>query len=169
MKRLLIPLLIAPGVAMAGLVIVDQVPAAVKAKQQAEAQAAAQKSLLASLAKPATAAPLAQDSKPSAAAALPAAIVPVVAPSAPKFLIVKGQPIHQALDEWTKIAGWTLIWYPSVSWKAISDVDMKDKKDVVAAVSDVITILRDEGKPVRLRVSDGNNVMEVLSTEVKND
>lgn len=101
--------------------------------------------------------------------ATPAAVVPAVAALVPKFLIVSGQPIHQALDEWAKSAGWTLIWYPSVSWKAISDVDMRDKKDVVAAVSDVITILREEGKPIRLRVSDGNNVMEVLSTEVKND
>ncbi len=87
----------------------------------------------------------------------------------PKFVIEKDVPIHLALDAWAKSAGWTLIWYPPVSWKAISVVDLKDKKDVVAAISEVITILRIEGKPVRLRVSDGNNVMEVLSSEIKND
>lgn len=86
-----------------------------------------------------------------------------------RFRLEKGQPIHVALEGWAKDAGWTLIWYPAVSWKAISDVDIKNKKDVVEAVSEVITVLRSEGKPVRLRVSDGNNVMEVLSTEVKND
>jgi hypothetical protein len=40
---------------------------------------------------------------------------------------------------------------------------------VVDAVSEVIDILRSEGKPVQLRISDGNAVMEVLSTEVRND
>jgi hypothetical protein len=91
----------------------------------------------------------------------------IVAPS--KWTIAKGEPIHIAMESWAKKAGWTLLWYPSVSWKAISDVDMQVQKDVVAAVSEVVTVLRDEGKPVRLRVSDGNKVMEVLSTEVKND
>lgn len=132
MKRLLFPLLLAPGVATAGVVIVDQPPSLVKSKQSASLGVQAQI-------------------------------------DAPQWSIKKGQAIHIALDAWAKNAGWTLLWYPSVSWKAISDVDMKDQKDVVAAVSEVITVLRDEGKPVRLRVSDGNNVMEVLSTEVRND
>lgn len=87
----------------------------------------------------------------------------------PKWQIEKGQPIHQALEAWAKEANWTLIWYPSVSWKAIGPVDMQHKKDVVDAVSEIVNVLRAEGKPVRLRVSDGNNVMEVVSTEVKND
>lgn len=153
MKRLIIPVLLVPSVAMAGLLIVGDPP---KKEQEKKANQVAE---LASL---------------TAKPAKPVAIVPVVAaaavvPAAPKWQIEKGQPIHLALEGWAKDSGWTLIWYPSVSWKAISAVDMKEKKDVVAAVSEVVTILRDEGKPVRLRVSDGNNVMEVLSTEVKND
>lgn len=165
MKRLLVPMLFAPGAAFAGLVIVSSTPATDQTKQAALAGKTVAE--LASLsARPATSSPVIK----TVAAAVPEAAPAIVAaPAAPKFLIEKGQPIHQALESWAKSAGWTLIWYPNVSWKAISDVDMKDKKDVVAAVSDVITILRDEGKPVRLRVSDGNNVMEVLSTEVKND
>lgn len=135
MKRLLIPLLLAPSLAMAGVVIVDQVPALAKAKQVATPGAQALTDV-------------GQESQ---------------------WMIKKGQPIHIALDAWAKNAGWTLLWYPSISWKAIGDVDMKDQKDVVAAVSEVVTILRDEGKAVQLRVSEGNNVMEVLSTEVKND
>lgn len=86
-----------------------------------------------------------------------------------RFRMAKGEAIHTALEGWANAAGWSLIWYPSVSWKAIGNVEMKDKKDVVEAVSEVVSVLRAEGKPIRLRVSDGNNVMEVLSTEVKND
>lgn len=158
MKRLLIPLLLAPGVAMAGLVIVDQVPAAEKAKQLL----AAQKMQLASI-KPTVIGQAVAGPVPTAA------IVPVEVVPAPKWTIEKGQPIHVALEAWAKSAGWSLIWYPSVSWKSISNAEMKDQKDVVAAISEVVTILRDEGKPIQLRVSEGNNVMEVLSTEVKND
>ena len=139
MKRLLIPLLLAPGVAMAGVVIVDPAPVVVNSKQTSQ-QVPTQRLL--------TLNDIAQASQ---------------------WSIEKGEPIHIALDTWTKNAGWTLLWYPSISWKAISKVDMKGQKDIVAAVSEVITILRDEGKPVSLRVSDGNYVMEVLSTEVKND
>jgi hypothetical protein len=87
----------------------------------------------------------------------------------PQWTMEKGQPIHIALEKWSKNAGWTFLWYPTVSWKSISNVEIKDKKDVVAAISEVVSILRDEGKPIQLRVSEGNNVMEVLSTEVKND
>lgn len=94
---------------------------------------------------------------------------PAAVASVALFRMERGQPIHLALESWAKNAGWTLIWYPAVSWKAISNVEMKNKKDVVEAVSEVVSILRAEGKPIRLRVSDGNNVMEVLSTEVKND
>lgn len=153
MKRLLIPLLLAPSAAMAGLLIVGNPP---KKEQEKKVTPASQVAELAGM-------------SGKSPAVKPVAIVPVAAPAAPKWQIEKGQPIHQALEAWAKDSNWTLIWYPSVSWKAISTVDMKDKKDVVAAVSEVITVLRDEGKPVRLRVSDGNNVMEVLSTEVKND
>lgn len=86
-----------------------------------------------------------------------------------QMFIRKGRPINEALESWATAAGWTLLWYPSVSWKAIADVDMSDRRDVSAAVSEVISILREEGKPVQLRISEGNKVMEVISTEVKND
>lgn len=99
----------------------------------------------------------------------PVVLVSAPAPKKPQWKVKKGEPIHEALVEWAEAADWTLIWYPSVSWKAISDVVMDEQPDVVAAVSEVVTILRAEGKPIQLRVSDGNNVMEVLATEVKND
>ncbi len=84
-------------------------------------------------------------------------------------IIAKGALIHEALKTMVAVDGWTLEWYPAVSWRAIATVDFNELKDASAAAIEVITILREEGKPVSLRISDGNKVMEVLSTEVQND
>lgn len=93
---------------------------------------------------------------------------PVVAPK-PKWVVEKGQAFHVALETWAKDAGWTFYWYPAKSWKAAGRADMSSQKDVSAAVAEVVSILREEGKAIKLRISEGNNVMEVFSTEVKND
>lgn len=90
----------------------------------------------------------------------------MVARSKP-FVLRKGVPIHSQLEAWARYAGWDLIWYPSVSWKAIGNADMNDHKDVSAAVEFVVNVLRDEGKPIRLRISEGNRIMEVVSNEVR--
>jgi hypothetical protein len=79
-----------------------------------------------------------------------------------------GEPIHTELQRWAEQDGWEFHWYPARSWKTMRDA-LIDKTNVVDAVSEVIDILRSEGKPVQLRISDGNAVMEVLSTEVRND
>ena len=88
--------------------------------------------------------------------------------SAP-FRLRRGMPIHTQLEAWARFAGWQLIWYPSVSWRAIGDADLNKNKDVSAAVEEVVNILRDEGKPIRLRISEGNRIMEVVSNEVRSD
>ncbi len=51
----------------------------------------------------------------------------------------------------------------------LRDADLSHAADVTAAVTEAIDILRGEGKPLRLKISDGNRVMEVFSTEVSND
>jgi hypothetical protein len=91
------------------------------------------------------------------------------APPKPKWVIEKGQAINAVLEGWAKDAGWSFYWYPAKSWKSLGRADMSDKKDVAAAVAEVISILRAEGKAIKLRISEGNNVREVYSTEVRND
>lgn len=85
------------------------------------------------------------------------------------FRLRRGVPIHTQLEAWARFAGWQLIWYPSVSWRVIGDADLNKTKDVSAAVEEVVNILRDEGKPIRLRISEGNRIMEVVSNEVRSD
>jgi hypothetical protein len=90
-----------------------------------------------------------------------------VAPIAAQHQIVKGEPIHTQIESWASAAGWALIWQPSVSWKAIGNASFSQFADVTLAVGEVVSILRDEGKPVRLRISEGNRVMEVLTNEIR--
>lgn len=85
------------------------------------------------------------------------------------FLIRKGVPIHSQIQAWARAKGWQLIWYPTVSWRAIADADFNQHTELTSAIEDVVNILRDEGKPVRLRISDGNHVLEVMTNEVRGD
>jgi hypothetical protein len=90
------------------------------------------------------------------------------APSASDFVLRKGEPIHLALRGWAERAGWELIWQPTVSWRVLRDTAIA-KGEFTEAAAEVIEILRDEGKPITLRISEGNKVMEVISQEVRND
>lgn len=102
----------------------------------------------------------------SPAAAPGAATAPVAAaPAAPAFVLKKGELVHSGLQAWATAAGWELIWYPDRSWKVLGDTTI-DAKDVTQAVSEVVTILRDERRPVRLEIADGNRIMEVINTDV---
>lgn len=86
-----------------------------------------------------------------------------------KFVLQKDQPIHEALQAWCRSEGWDLTWYPAKSWKVFRSYEMDSSADLATAISEVVDILRDEGKPIRLKISEGNRVMEVISTEVRND
>lgn len=84
------------------------------------------------------------------------------------FLLRGGQPISAEITAWAARTGWEIYWHHRVSWKTIRDTVI-NRADVSEAVSEVIDILREEGKPIALRISAGNKVMEVLSLEVRNE
>jgi hypothetical protein len=83
--------------------------------------------------------------------------------------ILKGERIDLGLRAMAMAEGWEFIWYPTDSWLAINDIPLSQYKDAAEAVIDIIDGLREEGKPVAYHISDGNRVIEILSTEVKND
>lgn len=87
-------------------------------------------------------------------------------PPAPVFTLRKGELVHTQLQAWAQASGWELLWLPDVSWKVLGDTSFTTITDVTLAVSEVINVLREEGRPVRLSISDGNKIMEVLSTDV---
>lgn len=106
----------------------------------------------------------------STSASLPiAALAKQVAAPPASFHIVKDEPIHTQLDAWAKGAGWALIWQPSVSWKAVGSASFAQFTDVTLAVAEVVGILRDEGKPIRLKIAEGNRIMEVVSNEIRGE
>jgi Toxin co-regulated pilus biosynthesis protein Q len=80
--------------------------------------------------------------------------------------IRQGDLLNTALEVLAKAEGWTFIWYPIVSWRAVADIDLRAYADALSAVMELVRIMRQEGKPIQLRVSKVNRVMEVLSTEV---
>lgn len=84
-------------------------------------------------------------------------------------VIRKGRLINEGLEERAKAEGWTFLWYSKRRWEAIADIDMSHYTTADEAVDDIVTGLREEGKPIYLRISEGNKVMEIFSTEVKND
>lgn len=88
------------------------------------------------------------------------------APVAPVFVLRKGELLHTQLQAWAVASGWELLWLPDVSWKVLGDTTFAGAADVTAAVTEVINVLREEGRPVRLSIADGNKIMEVLSTDV---
>jgi toxin co-regulated pilus biosynthesis protein Q len=96
-------------------------------------------------------------------------LLPLAPPQQPKGYVLRtGEPIHTELKGWAERYGWEFYWYHASSWTTLRETSI-DKVSVEDAVGVVIDILRSEGKPVQLRISDGNHVMEVLSTEVRND
>ncbi len=109
-----------------------------------------------------------QDSSPlPIAPARPAINEVATATRAPmEYRLRTGEPIHSELKRWAEHDGWEFRWYHPTSWKTLRET-LINKPNVEDAVAEVIDILRSEGKPVQLRISKGNYVMEVLSTEVR--
>ncbi len=101
------------------------------------------------------------------AVTLPFAPAPVKPAPEYQFHLKRGVAIHEQITEWAEKSGWTLIWQPRTSWLAIGDASFAEIKDVTLAVSEVITILRDEGKPIRLNIAEGNRIMEVVGNEIR--
>lgn len=84
------------------------------------------------------------------------------------YVLRTGELISSDLAIWAQREGWEFFWQPTVSWRTVRGAQFP-QTDIAAAVTEVVNILRDEGKPVRLRIFEGNKVMEVISTEVRND
>lgn len=89
------------------------------------------------------------------------------APAEIVFSLAEGEPIHEELIRWAQSAGWRLVWSLPGSWRVFAGADFR-AENVVKATGAVIETLRDEGKPVRLAVYEGNRVMEVVSSELSN-
>lgn len=103
---------------------------------------------------------------PVAVEARPVAPVKVATLAEPgKWRLAGGAAVHEQLTGWARQSGWTLKWKVPVSWVAAADAEFTG--DFPAALSEVIELLYAEGKPVRMKLWDGNRVAEIFSSEVK--
>lgn len=98
----------------------------------------------------------AASSKASAAGAVPA-------PKAPEPWVLRSdRPIHIQLEQWANEAGWRLYWRLEKSWRPPADATFTGSFD--RALEEVIRGLFAEGKPVHLRIWDGNRVAEIVQS-----
>lgn len=89
------------------------------------------------------------------------------APKENTYFLKEGEPIHQELVRWAAEDKWKLIWQMPYSWRVFSDATYVDVS-ALKAIGRVIENLRDEGKPVRMTVFEGNRVIEIVSGELSN-
>jgi hypothetical protein len=98
--------------------------------------------------------------------ALPFAPAPGVRPPVQlvptSWVLHADRPIHVQLSEWATSAGWTLSWELEKSWRPPADATFTGPFD--KALEDVVRSLFNEGKPVHLRVWDGNRVAQIVQS-----
>lgn len=86
-------------------------------------------------------------------------------PPAPKVWKLKaGVPIHAQIEAWSKDAGWTFGWKAKKSWLVPADTEFTGEFDV--AVEAVVKALYQQGKPLTLKIWEGNKVAEVIDGAV---
>lgn len=83
------------------------------------------------------------------------------------FSMREGVEMHSELSQWAASDGWRLVWSLPHTWKVFADTEFRAINSV-KAVGDVVEILRDEGKSLRLVVYQGNRVMEIVSSDIAN-
>jgi hypothetical protein len=134
MKRLLLASLVAPGVASAGVLIVDaKAPAHAPVEQQSSREARAPE------------------------LALSAPVEPVK--PEPTWMLTAGDTIGQDLQAWGQKSGWKVIWNMSKDWSVPASTVFSG--DFKGAASSVVKTLAANGALVRAQFFDGNKTMVV--------
>lgn len=75
-----------------------------------------------------------------------------------------GLPIHTQIESWAKQAGWTFSWKAKKSWVVPANTEFGGEFD--AAVEAVVKTLYQQGKPLTLKIWEGNKVAEVIDGSV---
>jgi len=180
MKRFLIPLLFAPGAALAGLQIVSNVPKPEQAKQVAPhaAQVGLASAALASIAPIAIVpkeqgnivpAPAIVAAKPAVSVSVPrpVAIVPapvVVAPKPVKTwsVTVGDKSVRSLLERWAKSDGYQLVWEIPVDLELNANATMTGSFE--DALTSVLASLKNSDYPIEAMIYDNKVVRMVKRT-----
>lgn len=94
-----------------------------------------------------------------------AAATAAVAPAEQQWVIKRGQPLHVQIEQWATKAGWQLYWRYDKAIFPPGDATFSGPFDKV--LEQVVVQLFNEGKPVHLRIWEGNRVAEVTRSTPK--
>lgn len=75
-----------------------------------------------------------------------------------------GRAIYEQVHDWSKQAGWRLIWNAPTEWVVSNSIDMKTS-DVLVAVDQLALWLSQEGRPIRFTAYETNKVLVADSLE----
>jgi hypothetical protein len=109
---------------------------------------------------PAAAAPTAADSAAQAVLQAPRHVAP-----AEVWTVKRGSELRDVLYDWSKQAGWTLVWESEYSY--LLQADAAFNGDFVAALSQLFDALRDVNPPLFPEVFKGNRVVLVKNQPTK--
>lgn len=82
-----------------------------------------------------------------------------------KWALRAGREIDKELAGWAQKGGWALHWQLPKSWAVVANAEFDGSFQ--DAITKVIESLYAEGKPIRMKLWEGNRVAEVYSSDVK--
>lgn len=181
MKRLVLALLLAPGIASAGLVIVDTKPVPpVQAAQQVKGalpfaqpvstsgkETAARPPEVVKAPVQDASAKLIQKVEVPKAEAVKSVPAPVLVPApkpAPTWTLTAGRTVGKELQGWGEKAGWKVIWNLPKDWAVPATTTFPG--DFKTAASSVIKNLSANGAIISAKFFDGNNTVVVAGPGV---
>ncbi len=92
----------------------------------------------------------------------PGTLVPTVSG---KWTLRAGREIDRELEGWAKKSGWQLNWQMQKTWKVAADAEFTG--DFVTAITKVVELLYSEGRPIRMKLWEGNRVADIYSSDVR--
>ncbi|MBN3815214.1 hypothetical protein G3N57_00700 [Paraburkholderia sp. Se-20369] len=150
MKRLLLPALLVPSVAMAGMVLVDDGSTATQMTGVTQLPVAS----------------VAPDVTSGMTASAPAVAVPVQdAGIVPVWSAAKGSTLRDSIQKWANEAKWTLVWDApdgpdkTVNYPIVAPLQFQGSID--QAVGDCIRLYEHAKKPLGVEINQGQRLLYV--------
>jgi len=85
----------------------------------------------------------------------------------PQWIIEENRDLKEVLDEWSRKAGWRLIWDSNRSYNISSTAVFKG--DFKQAVTSVVNAMRRATPPLKANFYNGNRTLVITSIEDNND
>lgn len=78
-----------------------------------------------------------------------------------KWTLKAGQRIDEQLREWGRIGGWEVNWLMDTTWVIPASATFNGSFDT--AITDAIEAIYADGRPIKLKIYEGNRLMEITN------